>query len=58
MIRKSHREIYLEVDGGINEETILSVKNAGADAFVAATAIFGNPKGISAGVQTLRQQLD
>ncbi len=58
MIRLSKCEIHLEVDGGINEETILSIKNAGADAFVAATAIFGHPDGISAGAQTLRHQLD
>lgn len=41
MIQKSGRDIHLEVDGGINEETIAAVSGAGADAFVAGSAIFG-----------------
>jgi ribulose-phosphate 3-epimerase len=47
----------IEVDGGINPETIRRASQAGADAFVAAHAIFGHPHGITAGVQALRQAL-
>ncbi len=36
-------EITLEVDGGISEETIQGAARAGANAFVAGTAIFGAP---------------
>ena len=32
----------IEVDGGINEKTICDVSEAGADIFVAGSAIFGN----------------
>ena len=36
-------EITLEVDGGISEETIGDAARAGANVFVAGTAIFGAP---------------
>ena len=44
----------LEVDGGISVQTISQVKEAGADVFVAAHAVFANPDGIAAGIQSLR----
>jgi ribulose-phosphate 3-epimerase len=47
----------LEVDGGIDVTTLPKMKEAGATAYVAATAIFKNPKGIAAGVQALRELL-
>jgi len=47
----------LEVDGGISTETIYKVQQAGADAFVTASAIFKNPSGIAAGVAALRSTL-
>jgi ribulose-phosphate 3-epimerase len=34
--------VLIEVDGGINENTIAEVAAAGADVFVAGSAIFGN----------------
>ena len=37
------REIWLEVDGGIKAENIASIARAGADTFVAGSAIFGAP---------------
>ncbi len=40
IIRQSGREIWLEVDGGINRETALLAVQAGADALVAGNAIF------------------
>jgi len=48
---------WLEVDGGINSETLPKMKDAGATAFVAASAIFKHPQGIRAGIQALRAQL-
>ena len=45
---------WLEVDGGINAETLPKMKDAGATAFVAASAIFKHPQRIMAGVKTLR----
>ena len=37
------RPIRLEVDGGIKPENIRRVADAGADTFVAGSAIFGQP---------------
>ncbi len=36
-----HLELRLEVDGGIDEHTIIEAAFAGADAFVAGTAVYG-----------------
>lgn len=47
----------LEVDGGLTAETILQVRDAGADTFVSASAIYHHPDGIKAGVSLLRQAL-
>ena len=43
MIDERGREVALEVDGGISLETIARAARAGADVFVAGTAIFGAP---------------
>jgi ribulose-phosphate 3-epimerase len=45
---------WLEVDGGIDLETLPKMKEAGATAFVAATAVFKHPHGAKAGVESLR----
>ena len=42
-IDASGKDIRLEVDGGINVDNIRRVADAGADAFVAGSAIFGKP---------------
>jgi ribulose-phosphate 3-epimerase len=47
----------LEVDGGISAGTIGQVRDAGADTFVTASAIFKYPQGIAAGVGALREAL-
>jgi ribulose-phosphate 3-epimerase len=43
LIEQSGREIRLEVDGGIKVDNIRRVADAGADTFVAGSAIFGKP---------------
>ncbi len=42
-IEASGRDIRLEVDGGIKVDNIRRVADAGADTFVAGSAIFGRP---------------
>jgi ribulose-phosphate 3-epimerase len=37
------RDVWLEVDGGIKVDNIEEVARAGADTFVAGSAIFGTP---------------
>jgi ribulose-phosphate 3-epimerase len=43
LIESSGRDIRLEVDGGIKVDNIRRVADAGADTFVAGSAIFGQP---------------
>ncbi len=40
--RASGRTILLEVDGGVNAANIAAIARAGADTFVAGSAIFGS----------------
>ncbi len=54
LIDTSNLDVLLQVDGGVNKDTVNEVINAGADVIVAATAIFKHPEGIKAGVDSLR----
>jgi ribulose-phosphate 3-epimerase len=55
-IQASGRDIRLEVDGGIKADNIRRVADAGADTFVAGSAIFGH-KDYSAAIASLRAAL-
>jgi len=55
-IDKLGKEIWLEVDGGIKTDNIAEVAKAGADTFVAGSAIFGS-KDYAATIKQMRQQL-
>ena len=59
---KSGREIWLEIDGGVNPENIEDIARAGADTFVAGSAIFKNsndadPNRYDSIVKSLRDSL-
>jgi len=56
LINASGRDIMLEVDGGIKVENIAAVAKAGADTFVAGSAIFGKPN-YKAIIDAMRTQL-
>ena len=53
---RAGREILLEVDGGIKVENIASAAAAGADTFVAGSAIFGQPD-YRATIAAMRREL-
>ena len=55
-IAASGRDIWLEVDGGIKADNIADVARAGADTFVAGSAIFGE-KDRAAALARLREAL-
>jgi ribulose-phosphate 3-epimerase len=55
-IELSGRPIWLEVDGGIKAENIAQVAQAGADTFVAGSAIFG-AKDYAATIRDMRERL-
>jgi len=56
IIDASGRDIRLEVDGGIKVDNIRQVANAGADTFVAGSAIFGKPDYASV-IAAMRREL-
>lgn len=53
---RSGREIALQVDGGIKVDNIQAVARAGADTFVAGSAIFGQ-KDYASVITAMREQL-
>ncbi len=53
----SGREIRLEVDGGIKPDNVRAVAAAGADTFVAGSAIFGSDD-YAATIREMRAQID
>ncbi len=55
-IIESGRDIRLEVDGGVKVDNIAEIAKAGADMFVAGSAIFGEPD-YKAVIDAMRQQL-
>ncbi len=56
LIDASGRAIDLEVDGGIGPATIAGASAAGADVFIAGTALFRDPLGLEHAVSDLRQR--
>ena len=56
MIDASGHDIMLEVDGGVKIDNIAAVAKAGADTFVAGSAIFGKPD-YKAVIDAMRTQL-
>jgi ribulose-phosphate 3-epimerase len=57
MVLARQLSTIIQVDGGITNHTLPQTYQAGARAFVAATAIFKHPQGIAAGVGELRQSV-
>jgi ribulose-phosphate 3-epimerase len=55
MITALGRSVDVEVDGGIDEQTVPQVITHGANVLVAGTSVFHYPDGIQAGVAALRQ---
>jgi len=51
------RDIWLEVDGGVKADNIAEIAAAGADTFVAGSAIFG-AKDYGATIRELRRRVD
>ena len=55
-IGKSGKDIWLEVDGGVKTDNIAEIAHAGADTFVAGSAIFG-AKDYGATIRQMRGEL-
>ncbi len=57
LIRASGREIRLQIDGGVKTDNIGAIARAGADTFVAGSAIFGSAD-YRATISAMRAQID
>jgi ribulose-phosphate 3-epimerase len=55
-IDAAKKEIWLEVDGGVKTDNIAEIARAGADTFVAGSAVFGS-KDYAATIRDMRQRL-
>jgi ribulose-phosphate 3-epimerase len=55
-IAATGKDIWLEVDGGVKADNIAQIARAGADTFVAGSAIFG-AKDYGAAIREMRQKL-
>jgi ribulose-phosphate 3-epimerase len=55
-IDASGRDIWLEVDGGVKADNIASIAKAGADTFVAGSAVFGD-RDRAAAIRRMREAL-
>ena len=56
LIQSAGRDIRLEIDGGVKVDNIRAIANAGADTFVAGSAIFGTPD-YKKTIDTMRTEL-
>lgn len=57
MIRKRGGSTLIQVDGGVNADTIAAIASAGVDVFVAGSAIFGSTNYTDT-IDTLRGEID
>ena len=55
MVEDSGRDIEIQVDGGINADTITTAMHAGATIAIAGTCVFQHENGIAAGIAELRR---
>jgi ribulose-phosphate 3-epimerase len=54
-LRQENPEVLIQVDGGMNTETLPAAFRAGANVFVAGNAVFKHPQGIENGIRELRK---
>lgn len=57
MANNKNLDIDIEVDGGINAQTIATAMQAGANVMIVGSSIFRHPQGIQAGFDDLRNTL-
>jgi ribulose-phosphate 3-epimerase len=50
--------VDIEVDGGISPSTIEAATRAGANVFVAGSAVFKDPEGLEHAIATLRSMAE
>jgi ribulose-phosphate 3-epimerase len=58
LVRERGLEVDVEVDGGIGPTTIIGAASAGANVFVAGSALYRDPEGLAHAVTELRSLAD
>ncbi len=53
-IDSGNLETLTQLDGGVDAETLRAALEAGGQVFVAASAVYGHPQGVAAGIHALR----
>jgi ribulose-phosphate 3-epimerase len=56
LIQQKNLKTLIQIDGGVNEETITDIAAAGVDVFVAGSAIFGS-RDYQATINTFRKKI-
>ncbi len=54
LINKYNPNCLIEVDGGVNDKNIQSLKNAGVDVVVAGSYVYKHPEGISHAIASIK----
>ncbi|MFU8826028.1 MAG: ribulose-phosphate 3-epimerase [Brevefilum sp.] len=58
LLEETGSQAHIQVDGGVDSQTITACYQAGATNFVAGSSVFGHKNGIAAGIKALREALD
>jgi ribulose-phosphate 3-epimerase len=54
LIKKHNPKCLIEVDGGVNDKNITSLKEAGVDVVVAGSYVYKHPDGVSKAIKSLK----
>jgi len=54
LIEIKNPNCLIEIDGGVSDKNIASLKEAGADVVVAGSFVYNNPNGISSAIESLQ----
>ena len=54
MIEKRGAKTLIEVDGGVSDQNVTQLKEAGVDIVVAGSYVFGHPKGVKEAIASLK----
>jgi ribulose-phosphate 3-epimerase len=54
LIEKRNPKCLIEVDGGVNDENVKTLENAGVDVVVAGSFVYKHPQGVTAAISALK----
>ncbi|MBN2768494.1 MAG: ribulose-phosphate 3-epimerase [Campylobacterales bacterium] len=54
LTQKRNPNCLIEVDGGVNDENVTTLRDAGVDIVVAGSYVYNNPKGVKYAIESLK----